>query len=63
MQCVTLENVTKSYGSKKVLTDFSLTVDEGDFISIMGASGSGKTTLIPIIFGSFLHILKLHYLT
>lgn len=49
MQCVTLENVTKSYGSKKVLTDFSLTVDEGDFISIMGASGSGKTTLLNLI--------------
>lgn len=49
MDCVKLENVCKSYGTKQVLTNFSLTVKEGDFISIMGASGSGKTTLLNLI--------------
>ncbi|UIR55126.1 ABC transporter ATP-binding protein [Sphingobacterium sp. SRCM116780] len=32
-----------------VLKDVSLTIDEGDFISIMGPSGSGKSTLLNII--------------
>lgn len=49
-------NVTrlkKRYGSKEnnvlVLQDISFTVEEGEFISIMGASGSGKTTLLNCI--------------
>jgi putative ABC transport system ATP-binding protein len=48
-----LENVTKSYQAGEVvvfaLRAVSLTVDEGDFVAIMGASGSGKTTLLGIL--------------
>ena len=33
----------------KALSDVSLTINQGDFISIMGASGSGKSTLLNIV--------------
>ena len=47
------KNLIKEYdvGSQKVkaLDGINLSVDEGEFISIMGPSGSGKTTLMNII--------------
>ncbi|MBB4233309.1 ABC-type polar amino acid transport system ATPase subunit, partial [Rhizobium mongolense] len=39
-------NVSKWYGSFKVLTDINLTVRKGERIVICGPSGSGKSTLI-----------------
>jgi putative ABC transport system ATP-binding protein len=48
-----IENLTKTYvlGKRKVdaLNNLSLSVAEGDFVSIMGPSGSGKTTLLNVI--------------
>ncbi len=44
-----LKNVSKIYGNLKALADINLSVNSGDWLSIMGPSGSGKTTMINII--------------
>jgi lipoprotein-releasing system ATP-binding protein len=46
---IKLNNISKSYGSQKILDNISLDVKKGDFISIIGPSGAGKTTLLNII--------------
>ena len=50
---IELSGINKTYGkgtgAVHALSDVSLTVNEGDFIAILGASGSGKTTLMNII--------------
>jgi putative ABC transport system ATP-binding protein len=52
---VIIEHVSKSYfrGYQEipVLTDISINVDQGEFLSLMGPSGSGKTTLLNLIAG------------
>ena len=47
-------NVTKKYGDKTILENFNLTVDKGDFLTIIGSSGSGKTTILKMINGLIL---------
>ena len=44
-----LRNVSKVYGTLRALSDINLSVNRGDWLSIMGPSGSGKTTMINII--------------
>ena len=44
-----LTNICKSFGSRTVLSDISLTVSPQDAVCIMGESGSGKSTLLRII--------------
>lgn len=55
MPLVDVRNVTKSFrkGDQVItpLQDASLTVERGDFVSLMGASGSGKSTLLNLIAG------------
>jgi putative ABC transport system ATP-binding protein len=55
MPLVDVRNVTKTYrkGDSTItpLQNASLTVDRGDFVSLMGASGSGKSTLLNLIAG------------
>lgn len=55
MSFLELKNVSKSYGSGKesveVLSDINLSVEEGEFLAIVGFTGSGKTTLINLING------------
>ncbi len=43
------KNIKKSYGQLQVLQGISLSVEKGEFVSIVGASGAGKTTLLQII--------------
>lgn len=46
---VSMSHVSKSFGTRQVLTDINLTVGEGDFVVIVGRSGSGKSTLLNCI--------------
>lgn len=49
MELIRVENVIKNYQNTQVLKSVDLTVNEGEFVGIMGKSGSGKTTLLKIM--------------
>ena len=46
-----LENVSKIYGDKVIVKDFSATILRGDKVGLIGANGAGKTTLLKMILG------------
>jgi multiple sugar transport system ATP-binding protein len=46
-----LESIGKSFGSTQVLTDVTLHVCDGEFLTLVGPSGCGKSTLLRIIAG------------
>jgi ABC transport system ATP-binding/permease protein len=45
------ENISYSFGNKNIIQDFSITIQRGDKIGIVGPNGSGKTTLLRILMG------------
>ena len=51
MKKVEINNVTKSFGQLHTLDNISLTLEENQFVTILGPSGSGKSTLFNIIAG------------
>ncbi len=48
---IRLENLCKSYSSKKVLDDFNMTVPKGAVYGLMGLNGAGKTTVMKHLAG------------
>ena len=46
---ISAHNLTLGYGSKKVLHNLNLTIEKGEFLSIIGPSGVGKSTLLMAI--------------
>jgi len=50
-ECVRFEHVTVRYDGNKALDDLNLTIDEGEFVTIIGRSGCGKTTTLRLING------------
>ncbi|PWC80573.1 ABC transporter ATPase [Azospirillum sp. TSH100] len=51
MAILDLKGVSKSYGGTTILRDIDLSIEEGEFVAIVGFSGSGKSTLINLIAG------------
>lgn len=48
---IEFKNIKKSYGGKVVMEGFNLTVEKGDFVTIIGSSGCGKTTALKMVNG------------
>ena len=48
---LTLDGISKAFGSEQVLSDVSLTVQRGDRLAIIGPNGIGKSTLLKIAMG------------
>lgn len=51
MKRINVDKISFSYNDKKIFTDFSLAINEGEFVAIVGANGSGKTTLLKLLGG------------
>ncbi|MGB9766604.1 MAG: ABC transporter ATP-binding protein [Sulfurihydrogenibium sp.] len=49
MEILSVKNVDKTIGQERILKSISLSVNRGEFVSIVGPSGSGKSTLLYIL--------------
>lgn len=46
-----LERIRKSFDGKDVISDLNLTINDGEFLTLLGPSGCGKTTVLRLIAG------------
>ncbi len=51
MAIVSVEDLTVAYGNHQVIKDLSFTINEGDFLVVVGENGVGKTTLVRALLG------------
>lgn len=49
-----IDSLTKNYGDKKGLFDFSMELNSGDIVGLIGVNGAGKTTLLNMISGNII---------
>ena len=48
---IVAEGVNKSFGERRIIRDFTLRIQRGDRIGVVGANGAGKTTLLKLLTG------------
>lgn len=48
---IRFEHIQKAYGEHTVIADFSLEIERGEFLTVIGSSGCGKTTVLKMING------------
>ena len=51
MSKIELKHIDKFYGKNHVLKDLNLTIEDGDFMTLLGPSGCGKTTTLRVVSG------------
>ncbi|WP_431283586.1 ABC transporter ATP-binding protein [Humitalea sp. 24SJ18S-53] len=51
MSRLSIQGLTKAYGTNRVVDNIDLTLEEGEFVSLLGPSGCGKTTTLRMIAG------------
>ena len=51
MSNISLQNVSKSFGSKTAVSNISLDIADGEFVVLLGPTGAGKTTVLRLIAG------------
>ena len=51
MSKIVLTGINKYYGTNRVLKDVDLTIEDGEFMTLLGPSGCGKTTTLRVIAG------------
>ena len=51
MSKIELKHIDKYYGKNHILKDVNLTIEDGDFMTLLGPSGCGKTTTLRVVSG------------
>lgn len=46
---IELKSLTKGFDGKNIISQFNLTINDGQFLTILGPSGCGKTTILRLI--------------